>query len=415
MRFFLHLLPTRDLLTIQNIRWLLLSRLCADLYFYSTTIVIFQQQRGLNFTGMLAMESVLSIAILVADIPTSIWADRSGYRRIILLGRLCSICAMFCFLFAHGFWTFAIANVFIGFAIACNSGCEGALIYQSLAERERQGKAAFTLLRLASTCGLFLGLFSGSFIGSLSPTLAVEASIVPLLFSLISVLHIREQKEQRADLSGQVDRHMRETVAIAVIVKIAFKTIRNKPALAGLSMIDSSAFALTNAIFWFNQPYFARAGISVAWFGPLTAAAMIVQFLLLLRMNMLQQYLGTRVVLILSCLLPGVAYLLIARMSIPYVTVALIGCIIAFSSWREPLVNNQFHQNIGDEARATTLSALSFIGAFTGIALNPLVGSLGDRGLTTAGLGLGIGLLILCTLMPLVVKEQRKMSVSRET
>ena len=405
MRFFLPLLPARDLLAIQNIRWLLLSRLCADLYFYSTTIVIFQQQRGLNFTGMLAMESVLSIAILVADIPTSIWADRFGYRRIILLGRLCGICAMLCFLFAHGFWTFAIANVFSGFAIACNTGCEGALIYQSLPERERQGNTAFTLLRLASTCGLFLGLFSGSFIGSLNPTLAIEASIVPLLCSLLAALHIQEKKEPPVDLSGQVNWHATGLGEIARIVKVTLRTIRSKPALAGLSMIDSAGFALTNAIFWFNQPYFARAGISVAWFGPLTAAAMVMQFLLLLRMNKLRQYLGTRAVLILSCLLPGIAYLLIARMSTPYVTVALVECVIAFSSWREPLVNNQFHKNISDEARATTLSTLSFIGAFTGIALNPLVGTLGDQGLIITGLGLGVGLLVLCILMPLVVKE----------
>ncbi len=270
MRFFLHLLPSQDLLAIRNIRWLLLSRLCADLYFYSTTIVLFQRQRGLNFTEMFVMESILSIAILVADIPTSIWADRFGYRRIILLGRLCSLTGMLCFLFAHNFWIFAIANVLGGFAIACNSGCEGALIYQSLTEqqRERQGNAAFTLLRLASTCGLFLGLFSGSFIGAISPTLAVGTSIAPLLFSLATVLFIQEQQEPSAGLPRRVHRR------IADIVQITLKTIRTKPKLIGLSSANSAAFALTNAIFWFNQPYFTRAGIPVAWFGSLTAAAM---------------------------------------------------------------------------------------------------------------------------------------------
>lgn len=411
MRFFLHLLPARDLLSIRNVRWLLLSRLCADLYFYSTTIVSFQQQRGLNFTSMLAMESILSIAILVADIPTSIWADRYGYRRIILLGRLCGVAGILCFLFAYGFWMFAVVNVLIGFAIACSSGCEGALIYQNLTkqQREQQGNSAFTLLRLASTCGLFLGLTSGSFIGALSPTLAVGVSIVPLVLSVVAASQIQEQKELAATLSQSINRQAAE------IIKVALKTIRNKPKLVGLSMIDSAAFALTNAIFWFNQPYFTRAGISVVWFGPLTAAAMGLQFLVLLRMTTLQQYLGTRIMLILSCLLPGIAYTLLTKASQPYVTVALIGCVIAFSSWREPLVNNQFHKNVRDEARATTLSALSLIGAFTGIALNPWVGSLGDRGLSTTGLGLGIGLLILCIPLLVVVKKDKSSDVSRET
>ncbi len=203
MRFFLHLVPMRELLAIRNLHWLLVSRLCANLYFYSTTIVLFQRQHGLNFTDMFVMESILSIAIIVADIPTSIWVDRFGYRRIILLGRLCSIVGMLCFLFAYGFWMFAVANVLGGFAIACNSGCEGALIYQSLTElqRERQGNAAFTLLRLASTCGLFLGLASGSFIGALSPALAVGASIVPLLILSHSCISYTRTEEASSEVT----------------------------------------------------------------------------------------------------------------------------------------------------------------------------------------------------------------------
>jgi MFS family permease len=402
MRFFLHLLPTRDLLAIRNLRWLLISRLCADLYFYSTTIVLFQQQRGLNFTSMFAMESILSLTILLADIPTSIWADRFGYRRIILLGRLCSIVGMLCFLFAYGFWMFVVANVLGGFAIACNSGCEGTLMYQSLTgqHRERQGKAALTLLRLASTCGLFLGLASGSFIGALSPTLAVGASIVPLLFSLLAVFFVQEQKKLLARLSQHTYRQITE------IVKVALKTIRNKPALVVLSITNSAAFAFTNAIFWFNQPYFIRVGIPVMWFGPLMAAAMGLQLLALLRMISLQQYLGTRTMLILSCLLPGIAYIFLTKANQSYVTVALIGCVVAFSSWREPLVNNYFHKDVNDKARATTISALSFIGSFTGIALNPWIGSLVDQGLTITGLGMGIGLLVLCLPILLVIKRQ---------
>jgi hypothetical protein len=80
MRFFLRVLPSRDLLAVQPIRWLVLSRLCASIFFYSTTIVLFQHQRGLNFTAMFLMESILSGAIWIADVPTSIWADRFGYR-----------------------------------------------------------------------------------------------------------------------------------------------------------------------------------------------------------------------------------------------------------------------------------------------------------------------------------------------
>lgn len=100
MRLLLRWLPARDILSIPSVRWLALTRLCTNLFFYSTTIVLFQQQRGLNFTEMFLMESILSGSIWLADVPTSIWADRFGYRRMILLGCLCNLVGMVCFLFA---------------------------------------------------------------------------------------------------------------------------------------------------------------------------------------------------------------------------------------------------------------------------------------------------------------------------
>jgi len=70
-------------------------------------------------------------------------------------------------------------------------------------------------------------------------------------------------------------------------------------------------------------------------------------------------------------------------------------------------VSNQLNKHIEDESRATTLSALSLIGSCTGILLNPWIGSLGDQGLTATGLGLGICLILLCALIPFVVKETK--------
>src|SRR3981081_1869793 len=111
MRFFRCLLPSRDLLALPAVRWFVLSQFCTNLFFYSTTIVLFQQQRGLNFTEMFLMESLLSGAIWIADIPTSIWADRFGYRRMIILGCVCNLAGILCFALAYGFWMFAVANV----------------------------------------------------------------------------------------------------------------------------------------------------------------------------------------------------------------------------------------------------------------------------------------------------------------
>jgi hypothetical protein len=120
------------------------------------------------------------------------------------------------------------------------------------------------------------------------------------------------------------------------------------------------------------------------------------QLFLTARMITLLQRLGLRVMLMLSCGLPGIAYILLARTTQPLLTVVLVACIVAFFAWQEPLVNNQLNKKIGDESRATTLSALSLIGSLTGIGINPWIGALGDQGLDATGTGLRICLILLC-------------------
>ena len=350
---------------------------------------------------MFLLESILSAAIWLGDVPTSIWADRFSYRRIIMLGCIFNLVGILCFALSHDFWLFAVANMLSGFAMACHSGSESALLYNNLAleAREEQGKAAFTLLSAASTGGLFLGLTTGSFIGAYSPTLAVIASIVPLACSLIAAWKIPEQPMLHTTDSKPTH------ISIEKIVKTALQSIRQQPRLIGLAIFNSAAFALINAIFWFNQLYFIRAGIPIILFGPIMSVAVGLQYFILSHMNLFLQRLGTRILLMLSCFLPGIAYLLLIKTTQPLLTASLVACIVIFSAWRDPLVSDQLNKKIPDASRATTLSALSLIGSCAGVISNPWIGSLGDQGLMATGLGLGMCLLLLGALLPFIIKK----------
>ncbi len=215
MSFFWRFVPSRYLLQVHNIRWLVLARFFADLFFYSTTIVIFQEQRGLNFTEIFLNESILWAAIWIADIPTSIWADRFGYRSMIIAGCVMNLLGMVVWLFAYGFWLFALSSVLGGLAIACTSGCESALLYSSIPieERKTRGSEAFALISMATSAGLFLGLFTGSFIGAYSPALAVAASIVPIVFSLLAALRLHKQAKPTLSLETKAHVQIRRDLA----------------------------------------------------------------------------------------------------------------------------------------------------------------------------------------------------------
>ncbi len=398
MSFLWRFVPSRALLTIPTMRWALLSHFCADLFFYSTTIVLFQRQRGLNFTQIFLMESILSGAIWAADIPTSVWADRIGYHRLLILGRAINVLGLLVFLFARGFWLFAFAEVLGGLALACVSGCESALIYSSLptGQREAQSSDAFAALSLASSAGYVLGLLSGSFLGASSPTLAVAASLAPAALALLAALPLRRCAADSRPPEQTGPQPAR------IVLQVAWRTMRARPALALWSIFNAAAFALVNAIFWYNQPYFLRAGIPIILFGPLMAAAMAAQILLLAQLARVQRRLGVRLLLALSCLLPGSAYVLLAVVRAPANAALLVAVIVACSAWRQPLVESELTRRVPDAARATTLSGLSLIGSLVGVLLNPLIGHLGDLGLGATGMGLGLGLISLCALVPLL-------------
>ena len=394
--------PYPDLLAIPNIRWLVISRFFADLFFYSTTIVLFQHQRGLNFTQMFLMESIISATVWLADIPTGAWADRFGYRRLIIVGRVLSVVGLVVFALAYGFWLFAFSNILTGLAIACLSGCESAMVYKSVPveKREHAAFSAFTLLYATSNAGFFVGLLTGSFIGAYSPTLAVAVSSIPAVIALITALQLRTEP-------GRDTTEVHETVlSVRKLLRSAMIIIRAQPALVGLSFFDTAAFACINAIFWYNQPYLTRSGIAIAWFGPIMATAMGLKILVGLRLPYMQSRLGVRFTLILSCLIPGIAYVLLAIAHAPLLIMVCIALIVILPAWRAPLVQTELNRLISDEARATTLSSLSFLGTIAGIALNPLIGYVGDLGLATTGVSIGAGLIVLCIVVPFVVKKK---------
>jgi MFS family permease len=394
---FLHrFVPSQNLLSVHNIRWLVLSRFLADLFFYSTTIVLYQHQRGLNFTQMFLMESIISATVWLFDVPTGAWADRFGYRRLMILGRTLNVLGFVLFIFSYGFWLFALSNAIAGLSIACISGCESALVYSSLPEADRPHVAtsAFVLLSTASNIGLFAGSLTGSFIGAYSPTVAVTVSIVPAALSLLAVLRLHSHAKSLA--------HTSSTYGVLRLLRATLYTLRTRPMLVGLSFFDAAAFALINAVFWYNQPYFLRVGIAILWFGPLMATAMGAKILVVLRLPAIRLRLGVRLTLALSCAIPGIAYLLLAFSHTAILTALLVALIVIISSWRAPIVQVELNRLIPDESRATTLSSLSFLGALAGITLNPLIGRVGDLGLEVAGVSLGVGLLAICVLVPFV-------------
>ncbi len=388
-----------SLLAIPNVRWLVVARLLANVYFYSAVIVRFEFNRGLNFTQIFLLESVLSLAVLALNIPTGVWADRLGYRTLLIVSHALGAMSVVVMLFAHGFLFFAVGDVLFGAGIACASGCEDALLLRSIGDSPdaaTQGRAssAFALRGAATSAGFLIGLVTGSLFAAHDPTIAVVATLAPAWLAVAAAFLLRSDAAGTPlDEDAQGEHSPRATAYL--LLRGAARLIAQRPLLIALSLLESVAFACVNAIFWYNQPLLGRAGVATQWFGPLTAIAVASAILVALLLPVARRWLSRRWLFVLSLLAPGVAYLLLAQSRSAGVVVALIALVVGGSAWRAPLLSEAVNERIGDVGRATTLSALSFIGSFVGIGVNVFLGRAGDAGVGVVGAALGLTLVIL--------------------
>lgn len=394
MRISTYLATYRELWSIHTIRWLFIARFLAHITFYSTVIVQYQSSRGLNLTAMFALESIISIAAWLFEIPMGLLADRIGYKRILILGYGLNILSLVLFATTHGFWLFALGSVFFGITLACLSGCEDALAYESLPEgrADSLGTSTFAFLNAAQSAGFLSGVAVGSFMGVSDPALPVMISLLPLTLAFLAILRLQPQT------NPLVQKHHDATSRLSYVrdfLRSALLLLRQQPRMIGLSLLQSSAFALTNAIFWYNQPYFLRSGIAVLWFGPITALAIGLGMIVTLSTPAARRWLGTYGALALSCIIPGIGFLALTGNLSPLLTLLLVTLVIAGPAWRQSIISDELNRRIENASRATTLSILSFIGSIAGIALNPLIGLAGDLGLPIASISLGLCLIAL--------------------
>lgn len=389
----------RDLLLIPNVRRLAAARFLTNVCFYSTVIVAFETSRGLNYTGMFGMESVLSLAMFAFEVPTGVWADRFGHRRLVVAGYALEFAGTLLMAFAWGFWMFALSTFLFGVGLACLSGCESAMLYEGLPDHEREtaGASAFALLSSSGSAGFFCGLAVGSFMGARNPDLAVYATLVPFALGFLAATRLRAG-------DGRADHDSPAQTAGGLLGQAA-ELVRREPGTAALSLMNSAAFGMVNAMLWFNQDLMNREGIPVFWFGPITAAAMALQMGVGLFAPRADRAFGRKTALALALLAPGVAYLASAYIAGPVAVCLLIGMVIAGGAWRSPLMEAEINSRISDGARATTLSALSFLGTLAGIGLNLLIGAARDLSLTTVLQVNGAIMVALALLPPLLIRR----------
>jgi len=99
---------------------------------------IFWTNRGMTIPLTIATEMLYGFLTLVLELPSGIWSDRFGHKRLVLVGSFISFLEFTLLLFARHPIVFFIVIILSSFGNACSSGSINALLYESLSELKQE-------------------------------------------------------------------------------------------------------------------------------------------------------------------------------------------------------------------------------------------------------------------------------------
>ncbi|MCO4783124.1 MAG: MFS transporter [Candidatus Cloacimonetes bacterium] len=179
---------------IQAFRWFLLGLPIA---------VIFYQDNGINLSEVFLIQAFFSFVILVCEVPSGSFADHFSYKKSLLFGAVFIFLGNWTYVFSTEFNHFLVGVFLLGVGSSLVSGCDSALLYDSLLELKKEGEYIdydSKMYRAAYYAEGFAGIVGGALaLYSLRTPYIAQAIIFLFIFPLI--LSIKEptltQKAQK--------------------------------------------------------------------------------------------------------------------------------------------------------------------------------------------------------------------------
>jgi MFS family permease len=354
--------------------------------FYGPISTIYRESRGVGMSQIFIIESVFLATSLLFEVPWGIIADRIGYRATIIISNTIFFISKIVFLNAYSFPAFVFERILLGIAISGLSGCDSALIYESL-EGENAQKY-FGRYYASGTVSFVAASIAGGIIAGRSYYLTAALTAVFYLLAAVLSLFLKEPL-----------RNSKKEKNFAAELKGAIVFLKSQRSLVYISVLYGLLAVLLQAMVFLNQPQFIRSGINIAYFGIIISGLELVR-ISADKTHKLTQSAGEGRIFILVPLCIGIFYLVLSVTASPFITILSMALITGSYAVLQPLMVDTLNRGIKD-GRATLLSIYSWIGSAAGIIVNPFIGRLSGESLNKSFsflgcLGVAIAVLFYC-------------------
>ncbi|MCK4428740.1 MAG: MFS transporter [Candidatus Aenigmarchaeota archaeon] len=352
-----------------NIKKFYLFQILLGMMFYFPILVLFWQSNGLSLTEVMILQSIVSISMVIFEIPTGYFADVFGRKKSFISAGFFLAMSIFVYCFSYNFHHFLVCELLwmIGFALI--SGADSAFLYDTLAalKKENQYKKIFGKARFYYLLAISGASIIGGFIGKINfrwtfyAMLPFVILLIPLSFSFTEPRK-HNQVFRGTNLSRLID-----------ILKYSFKNRKIK----WLMIYSAIIFTFNGTAQWLYQPYFKLTGLDILYFGFVFAAFNLVAALSSKYAHAIEEKIGQKYSLVMLVFLMVTSYLLMGNF------VFLFSFSFAFLNeivfgFSKPIITDYINKIVSSDARATILSAQSMVGRLLYAAILPLAGWLAD-------------------------------------
>lgn len=328
-------------------------------------VVLFYNENGLEQFDIFLLQGIYSVSIVVLEIPSGYFADVLGRKKTLIIGTILGFIGFSVYSFSHGFWTFLIAEIVLGFGQSLISGADSAMLYDSLLAQKREKdylKYEGRVISIGNFAEAIAGV-AGGFLATYSLRTpyffqtAVAFIAIPAAITLIEP--VREKALTKMKFKDILD-----------IFK--YSIVDNKPLRYNIifsAIIGSSTLSMA----WFVQPYFKTLDMPVKWFGILWTLLNLSVGLTSLIAYKIDKKLGQKNIVLLITLFISGCYIATGY----YQAYWAIGFLFIFYLIRglaTPILKDYINKMTDSNIRATVLSVRNFIIRLVFAGLGPILG-----------------------------------------
>ncbi len=225
----------------------------------------FERSIGLNDADISAIVVIFTAAMMVANVPFGVLADRWSRKGMLVFSELMLVASSVVGGVSHSFWQYAVSGVLWGLFYAGYAGLYDSIVYDVLLEEQGTADGFERYYGRVQMCNS-AALVAGSLLSSVAVHFwglraTYFISMVPSSLAIFALVLFREPTLHRQHANGLIGAHLKAT----------FKAIMRRGHVFWIVVCMVIIAALSRIMFELDQLWLLAVALPVTAYGPVNA------------------------------------------------------------------------------------------------------------------------------------------------